>query len=74
MSVPELSRANVGTMAKFVLTVEANSRQEVSKSIKAACSKNGSLCEVSGVSILVEQADGAWHPSSILTVTMIKRK
>lgn len=74
MPIPELARSQVGTVAKYFLSVEPNSRQEASKSIKAACSRYKSLCSITSTSLLIEQGDGSWRPSSVLTVTITERK
>jgi hypothetical protein len=73
LSVPDFSRSPVGTEAKFLLTTVLNARQAVSSSLTSACVKNGSECQISGKSILIEQSDGNWSPSSILTVVITNR-
>lgn len=74
MSIPEFAKSNVGTIAKFVLTLNPKSRTEVSKSIKSACTKYGSKCEIKTVDIMIKTDDVNWVQTHILEATITEMK
>jgi hypothetical protein len=61
------SKSPVGTSVTYLLSTLPNANQEVSKSLKSACTKAGSVCTIKSTNILIEQEDGSWLPSHILT-------
>ncbi|WP_415912391.1 hypothetical protein [Neptuniibacter sp. QD37_11] len=74
MGFSEFARQSIGTEVKYMLATEVKARHHVSKSLKSACSKAGSLCEISCVSVLVEQDNGSWLPTSILTAKITEER
>lgn len=73
ISVYDFARSRVGTTAKFLLSTLPEARQKASSTIKAACSKYRTACELKGISILIEQPDGVWLPSSMLVATIVEK-
>lgn len=73
MSVYDFARSPIGTVAKFLLSTHLEARQKALATIKAACSKYRTACELKGTSILIEQPDGVWLPSSLLFATTVNK-
>jgi len=74
MPIPAFAKAEVGTVAKFFLSLDSKSRAEASKSIKSACSKYGSKCELKTIDILVRTDEVNYTKSQILEATLTNKE
>jgi hypothetical protein len=66
MSFADFSKSELGSEAKFFLTCDPKSRAEVSKSLKSACHKAGSNCQIKTTDLLIKIDDLTWQQSHIL--------
>lgn len=72
MSFADFSKSEVGTVAKFFLTCDPKSRNEVSKSLTSACHKSGANCQMETTDLLVKKDNLNWQQSHILVAEITK--
>lgn len=70
MTMAEFANSNPGTVAKFFLKQGKIPRMEVSKSLKAACSRQGRSCSLETRRVLIEGENETWNESRILTAIL----
>lgn len=71
MSFADFSKSKIGTVAKYFLTSDPASRNEVSKSLKSACHKATSSCQISTIDIMVKIDDLTWKQSHVLEAVIV---
>lgn len=74
LSFADFAKSKKGTQATYLLSIAKNARKEVSKTLKSACVKSGSTCELNATNILIEQENGSWHPSHVLKAVILTVK
>ena len=72
MSFADFSKSELGTLAKFFLTCDHKSRDEVSKTLKSSCHKAGSNCQIKTTDFLIKIDDLTWKQSHILEAKITK--
>jgi hypothetical protein len=66
MSFADFSKSESGTVAKFFLTCDPKSRDEVSKTLKSSCFRAGSNCQIKTTDLLVKIDELTWQQAHIL--------
>lgn len=72
MSIDEFSASQAGTKARFLVVSATDADKDLRHHIHQACKERNAACTITAQSILMEQKNGSWLPSTILTAT-IKR-
>lgn len=70
MTIDAFASSPCDTKARFLTVAKPEAAQDVRHEIHGACKLVGSNCSISSQAILMEQKDGSWLPSTILTATM----
>ena len=69
------SKSPTGTSAERMMNDKScGALQEVSKTLKSACTKNGSRCNIWSIKTLIEQPDGSYEPSHILGAQIVEKE